>query len=82
LSAVDGEVVQVALEVWKPQFAVLEPLNAETDRKPTGGEVHGEVQIPAALDQVAVKGIGHSAGHGRARQALWRPPSLALLTAS
>jgi hypothetical protein len=82
LSAVDGEVVQVALEVRKPQFAVLEPLNAETDRKPTRGEVHSEVQIPAALDEAAVKGIGDSARHGRALQAPRRPPSRASLRAS
>ena len=52
---VDREVVRVVLEVWKPQIAVLEPFHAGTDRQPTGGEVHGEVQIPAALHQAVVQ---------------------------
>ncbi len=78
----DGEVVRVVPEVWKPHIAVLEPFHAETDRQSTGGEVHGEVQIPAALHQAVVQRVAQRASRGRALQARWWPPSFASLTAS
>jgi hypothetical protein len=57
-------VVWVVVEVWKPQVAVLEPLHAEADRQPTGGEVHGEVQIPAAVHQAVLQRIDRRASGG------------------
>jgi hypothetical protein len=82
LVVVDGVVVWVVVEVWKPQVAVLESFHAETDRQPTGGEVHGEVQIPAALHQAVLQRIAQRASRGFAVPAGWRPPSCASLSAS
>jgi hypothetical protein len=46
LVVVVGVVVRVVVEVWKAQVAVLEPFHAETDRQPTGGEVHAKYRSP------------------------------------
>jgi hypothetical protein len=78
---VDGAVVRVVVEVWKPQVAVLESFHAEADRQPTGGEVHGEVQIAAALHQAVLQRIAQPSG-GLAVPTRWRPQSCASLTAS
>jgi hypothetical protein len=78
---VDGVVVRVVV-VCKPQIAGLEPFHTETDRQPTGGEVHGEVQIPAALHQAVLQRVAQCASGGLTVPARWRPPSCASLTAS
>ena len=80
--AVDGVVVRVVVEVWKPQIAILESFHAEADRQPTGGEVHGEVQIPAAVHQAVLQRIDRRASGGFAVQAPWRPLGCASLSAS
>jgi len=82
LIAVNREVVPANLEVRKSQIAGLEPLHAQTDRQPTRGEVHREIQIPAALHQPIVKKIARRASPGRPLEAWRRPPSFASLTAS
>ena len=63
LIAVEGVVVQITFE--KPKIAALKPLHAETDRKPSGREVDGEVQLAAALHQAVVDGIGQRASCAR-----------------
>ena len=63
LIAVEGVVVEITFE--KPKIAVLKPLYAETDRKPSGREVDREVQLAAALHQAVVEGIGQSASCAR-----------------
>ena len=60
---------------------ILKPLHAETDRKPSGREVDGEVQLAAALNQAVVEGIGQRASCARGLPVPGAPSS-ASLTAS
>ena len=80
LIAVEGVVVEITVE--KPKIAVLKPLYAETDRKPSGREVDREVQLAAALHQAVVEGIGQSASCTRVLPVPGASPGSASFSAS